>query len=200
MTPGRSQTLLVLILAAFVLPAVLVAASFFGREQAPAVAIGGPFRLMSQDGEILDSERLKGKPYGVFFGFTRCPEICPTTMMDMSALLNELGDKAKDFHLYFVSVDPERDTPAVLRDFLGSFEPKVTGLTGTPEEIAAIAKSFRVYYRKVPLEGGGYTMDHTAMVYLMDGEGRFAGVIPYQEDRAVSLKKLRFLLGFGPNG
>ncbi len=169
---------------------------YFASSPKPA-AIGGPFRLKSQTGEIVDSEALKGKPYAIFFGFTHCPEICPTTMTDMAALMAKLGDEAKDFRIFFVSVDPERDTPAVLRDYLASFEPHVVGLTGTPEEIAKVAKEFRVYYRKVPLDGGDYTMDHSAFVYLMGKDGRFVSVIGYQEKPDRALDKLRSLIQKG---
>ncbi len=156
--------------------------------------IGGPFRLKSQTGEIIDSAALKGRPYALFFGFTHCPEICPTTMMDMQRLIDKLGLPAKDFKVFFVSVDPERDTPEVLRSYLASFEPHVVGLTGTPEEIAAVAKEFRAYYKKVPTGGGDYTMDHTALVYLMDAKGAFENVLGYQEEEARALTKMRALL------
>jgi len=165
-----------------------------GREQP---AIGGPFRLKSQTGETVDSAALKGKPYAIFFGFTHCPEVCPTTMVDMAALIPKLGAQAKDFKVYFVSVDPERDTPEVLRNYLAAFEPHVIGLTGTPDEIAEVAKAFRVYYRKTPLEGGDYTMDHSAFVYLMGKDGRFVNVIGYQEKPDRALEKLKSLVEKG---
>lgn len=170
---------------------------FLGPATKRASAIGGPFRLMSQNGQVVDSAALKGKPYAIFFGFTHCPEICPTTMTDMSALLAKLGDEAKDFKVYFVSVDPERDTPKVLREYLASFEPHMVGLTGTPEEIAKVAKEFRVYYKKVPLDGGDYTMDHSAFVYLMGSDGKFVSVIGYQEKPDRALTKLKELIERG---
>jgi protein SCO1 len=157
--------------------------------------IGGPFRLQSQTGETIDSEQLKGKPYAIFFGFTHCPEVCPTTIVDMQRLFDQVGPAAKDFRVYFVSVDPERDTPAVLKDYLASFAPHIVGLTGAPEQIAAVAQAFRVYYRKIPTRDGDYTMDHSAIVYLMDANGRFVNMIAYQEPEASALSKLRALLG-----
>lgn len=166
-----------------------------GGPHAPA--IGGPFRLKSQTGEVVDSAALKGKPYAIFFGFTHCPEICPTTMVDMAALMAKLGDEAKGFKIYFVSVDPERDTPDVLRNYLSSFEPHVIGLTGAPDEIADIARKFRIYYRKVPLDGGDYTMDHSAFVYLMGKDGGFRNVIGYQEKPDRALEKLKTLIEKG---
>ena len=163
-------------------------------EQIGRPAVGGPFQLVSQDGAIFDSARLNGKPYALFFGYTQCPDVCPTTLTDMAELLAELGPVARDFRILFVTIDPERDTPQVLRDYLASFEPHVTGLTGSAQQIADVAKSFRVYYKKVPLAGGGYTMDHTAIVYLMNAKGEFAGALSYQEDHALALKKMRRLL------
>jgi protein SCO1/2 len=117
----------------------------------------------------------------IFFGFTRCPDICPTALFEMSEILGKLGADAGRVGVYFVSVDPERDTPAMLKDYLSSFDPHLHGLTGTPEAIASIMKAYRVYAKKVPLEGGDYTMDHSALVYLMDKEGRF--VAPFNMKR-----------------
>ncbi len=183
--------------AAAIAAAVLAGLLYFGAGGSQATVIGGPFRLKDQNGQIVDSATLKGKPYAIFFGFTHCPEICPTTMTDMAALMGKLGDEAKGFRIYFVSVDPERDTPDKLRNYLSSFEPHVVGLTGTPEEIAAVAKEFRVYYRKVPLDGGDYTMDHSAFVYLMGKDGGFRNVIGYQEKPDRALEKLKTLIERG---
>ena len=195
----RTLTRLALILwSAAALAAVALAGLLYFTEGGPqATAIGGPFRLKDQNGQIVDTVALKGKPYAIFFGFTHCPEICPTTMVDMAALMARLGPEAKDFRIYFVSVDPERDTPEVLRSYLASFEPNVVGLTGTPDEIAKVAKEFRAYYRKVPLDGGDYTMDHSAFVYLMGKDGGFRSVIGYQEKPDRALDKLKTLIEKG---
>ena len=195
----RTLTRLALILwSAAALAAVAFAGLFwFTSGGPPTPAIGGPFRLKSQTGEMIDSAALKGRSYAIFFGFTHCPEVCPTTMVDMAALMAKLGPAAKDFKIYFVSVDPERDTPEVLRNYLSSFEPHVVGLTGTPDEIAKVAKEFRVYYRKTPLDGGDYTMDHSAFVYLMGKDGGFRNVIGYQEKPDRALEKLKSLLEKG---
>lgn len=179
----------VVVLCTFVLVLQIVKS---GGDDKPL--IGGPFRLKSQTGEIVSSAALEGRPYAIFFGFTRCPEICPTTMMDMQRLLDRLGPEANDFRVYFVSVDPERDTPEVLRSFLSSFDPRIVGLTGTPVEIAGIAKAFGVYYRKTPLSGDDYTMDHSAFVYLMDARGTYADSLGYQENEDRALAKLSALL------
>jgi protein SCO1/2 len=138
-----------------------------------AAAIGGPFRLTDQDGRTVTEQDLNGHPSLVFFGFTHCPEICPTTLFDMSQVMRALGSDADRTHAVFITVDPERDTQAVLKDYLSSFDPHLSGLTGDLASITAVAKEYRVYFKKVPVDGGDYTMDHTAIVYLMDKEGRF---------------------------
>ncbi|MDH6233450.1 protein SCO1/2 [Mesorhizobium soli] len=165
------------------------------REQQMAlVDIGGPFKLTTQDGKPLSNEDLKGSPFAVFFGFTHCPEVCPTTLWEMSEALKALGDKADKLKVLFVSVDPERDTPEFMSSYLKSFDPRIIGLTGSQEAIASVGKAYRAYWKKVPTDGGDYTMDHTASVYLMDAEGRFSGVISYQEDPKVRLAKLERLV------
>lgn len=174
---------------------IVLAVALLRPREIDRQIVGGPFRLKSQTGQIIDGGALKGAPYAIFFGFTHCPEICPTTMMDMQRLIDRLGPQAKDFKVYFVSVDPERDTPEILRSYLGAFEPYMVGLTGSPDEIAAVAKTFRVYYRKVPTSDGDYTMDHSAVVYLMGADGKFVDFVGYQEPESRALAKLRALLG-----
>jgi protein SCO1/2 len=117
----------------------------------------------------------------IFFGFTHCPEICPTALFDISEVLNKLGPDATKENAVFVTVDPERDTPAVLKDYLSSFNPRLVGVGGDAEALAAVAKAYRVYYKKVPTKDGDYTMDHTAIVYLMDRNGQF--VAPFSLKR-----------------
>jgi protein SCO1/2 len=148
-----------------------------GRVSAPVAqqvaAIGGPFELVDQNGRTVTERDLKGRPFLVFFGFTRCPDICPTTLFEVSEIMRALGKDADRVGALFITVDPERDTPAALKDYLSSFDPHLSGLTGEPAAVAAVAKAYRVYFKKVPLDQGGYTMDHTAIVYLMDKDGRF---------------------------
>jgi protein SCO1/2 len=178
-------------LAAFSIVIFLIA----GRGPLPLTqpsAIGGPFRLVDQNGAVVTEEALKGKPSLVFFGFTHCPDICPTTLFDVSEVYKALGRDGDKVKAFFVSVDPERDTPAILKEYLSSFDPRLLGLTGDPASVAAIEKAYRVYSKKVPLDAGGYTMDHTALVYLMDKDGRF--VAPFNlkrkpEDAAAELKR-----------
>jgi protein SCO1/2 len=130
----------------------------------------------------------------MFFGYTFCPDVCPTTLFEMTGWLEKLGPDADNLGVYFVSVDPERDTQETLAEYLSAFDPRITGLTGTPEEVAEIVKGYRVYARKVPLDSGGYVMDHTATIYLIDSDGVFTGTIDYQEDSDTALKKLRRLV------
>jgi protein SCO1 len=153
-------------------------------------AIGGPFSLVNHRGERVTQETFKGKPTAYFFGLTHCLEVCPTTLFEMTPHLKELGPDVDRLNLVFVTVDPERDTPELLKTYLESFDPRIVALTGTPEEVGAAAKAFRISYRKVPIEGG-YTMDHTASVILTDGEGRFVTLIDYHEDAATALAKLK---------
>ena len=192
-------TRLVLILSAFLAGLVLCFAVVLlvtGRGPAPlanpTAAIGGPFRLTDQNGKTITDQDLKGHPSLVFFGFTHCPEICPTALADISQIIDTLGPDGSKVNALFVTVDPERDTPAVLKDYLSSFNPRLIGVGGDADALAAVAKEYRVYYKKVPLKDGDYTMDHTAIVYLMDKNGQF--VAPFSlkrrpEDAAAELRK-----------
>lgn len=134
--------------------------------------VGGSFALTDTNGETVTEASLEGEPSLVFFGYTHCPDVCPTTLADMSKMLDALG-KDKKAQGVFITVDPERDTSAVLKDYLSNFDPRIKGLTGSPEAIAAVEKAYRVYAKKVPIAGADYSMDHTAIIYLMDKSGRF---------------------------
>ena len=136
--------------------------------------VGGPFQLVDQEGRPVDESLLEGKWSLVFFGFTYCPDFCPTTLAALEATKQRLGDKAKDLQIVFISVDPARDTPQALKDYLSSdgFPEGVIGLTGTPEQVRAAADAYRAYYQKVG-EGEGYTMNHSLTVYLMGPDGTF---------------------------
>src|SRR5580700_13847 len=139
---------------------------------APA-AIGGPFQLTDQSGQTVTEKSLQGRPSLIFFGFTHCPDVCPTSLFEISEVLHAMGADADRVNAYFVTVDPERDTTAAMKDYLSSFDPHLKGLTGDPEVIAKVLSEYRVYSRKVPLKDGDYTMDHTALIYLMDRDGHF---------------------------
>lgn len=162
---------------------------------APLVQIGGDFRLASSKGGVVDSKDLRGKPYAVFFGFTHCPEVCPTTLFEMSNALGQLGDAAKDFRVFFITVDPERDTIDAMRDYIANFDPRMEALVPTIDQLPQITKDFRVFYQKVSTSDGSYTMDHTATVYLMDGDGHLAGTIAFGENPDMRTAKLKKLLG-----
>ena len=142
--------------------------------------VGGPFELVNQDGQPVDESILQGKWSVVFFGFTYCPDICPGTLQAVSVAEDELGARAQDLQVVFISVDPERDTPEQLKTYLSldAFPDDVIGLTGTPEQVAAAAKAYYVYYRKNG-EGPDYTVDHSTAAYLMDPQGRFNRVLAY---------------------
>jgi protein SCO1 len=158
---------------------------------APA-AIGGPFQLVDQSGATVTEKNLQGKPSIVFFGFTHCPDVCPTALFEMSEILRAMGKDADRVNAYFISVDPERDNKDAMKDYLSSFDPHLKGLTGDPEAVAKVLSAYRVYAKKVPLKDGDYTMDHTALTYLMDRDGKF--VAPFNlnrkpEEAAADLKK-----------
>jgi len=146
----------------------------------PPSLVGGPFQLVDQNGKPTTEAALKGQWNAVFFGFTYCPDVCPGTLQALAAASDQLGPKAKDLRIVFISVDPDRDQPQAVKDFLsGPTLPKtILGLTGTPEQTAAAAKAYRVYYKKAG-DGPDYSVDHSTAVYLMDPKGRFVKVIPY---------------------
>ncbi|MCA3598928.1 MAG: SCO family protein [Methylobacterium sp.] len=165
------------------------------REQGTGVAsIGGPFRLADHDGQIVTDVSLRGKPYALFFGFTHCPDVCPTSMLEITNDLDALGNAAKDFRVYFVTVDPARDTAALLKEYTGSFDRRIIGLVPKDEaELANMARLYRAIYRKVDTPSG-YTMDHTASIYLMDAKGQFFGTLDSKDTPAVRQAKLKRLL------
>ncbi len=156
-----------------------------------ASAVGGPFHLTDQDGKPISDDDLRGKPFLVFFGFTHCPDVCPTTLFDVSEVMRRLGPDADRTGALFITVDPERDTPATLKDYLSNFDPHLRGATGDPDAIAAVTKAYRVYYKKVPTDNGDYTMDHTAIVYLMDKNGHFVAPFSLRRTPDAAAAELR---------
>lgn len=161
-------------------------AALFWRIEAPTPGshtqadVGGPFKLVNQDGQTVDQSILEGRWSIVFFGFTYCPDICPATLQSVSAAQAQLGPRADQLQTVFISVDPERDTPEQLKTYLSldAFPDGVIGLTGSPEQVEQVAKSYYVYYRKSG-EGPDYTIDHSTAAYLMDPKGRFNRVLAY---------------------
>lgn len=158
----------------------LVAAAFAALVALTAVrppaqaSIGGPFELVAHTGQAVTDKDFLGRPLLVFFGYTHCPDICHTTLFEMSEILRALGPKAKIGAL-FVTVDPERDTPAVLKDYLSNFDPRIVGLSGAQGALEPMLRAYRIYAKKAPAAGGDYAVDHSSAVYLMDKNGRFAG-------------------------
>lgn len=165
-----------------------------GGPSRAAVDIGGPFALVNTEGETVTEADFAGTPRAMFFGFTHCPDVCPTTMFEAAGWLDALGERADELAMIFVTVDPERDTPDVLGEYVGAFDERIVGLTGERAAIDAVIEEYRIYARKVPLEDGGYTMDHSASVLLFDGNGEFHSFIKYGEEEDVALEKLRALL------
>ena len=162
------------------------------RHATAPAAIGGPFQLTDQTGQTITEKSMEGRPSLVFFGFTHCPDVCPTTLFEMSEVLKAMGTDGDRVNAYYISVDPERDTQAAMKEYLSSFDPRLKGLTGSPEAISKVLSEYRVYAKKVPLKDGDYTMDHTALIYLMDRDGKF--VAPFNinrkpEDAATDLKR-----------
>jgi protein SCO1/2 len=169
---------------------VLVYAVLPGRANLGSPEIGGSFAMIGQDGRTVTNADLAGRPYLVFFGYTHCPDFCPTALFDISAVFKELGPDKKVSAL-FVTVDPDRDTPDVLKNYLENFDSRIIGLTGDNQKIEAIAKAFRVYAKKVPGEKtGDYTVDHTGVVYLMDKRGKFVSAFNLQRPPQQSAREL----------
>ncbi len=196
-TTDAKSPRIVLLLGAFLagltlfLVAILVVSGLAPTPGRSTVAIGGPFHLVDQNGQPFTDQDMKGKPYLVFFGYTHCPDICPTTLFEMSQLMRKLGPDADRVGAVFITVDPERDTSAVMKDYMASFDPHLRGLTGAQPAIDQAIKDYRVYAKKVPLRGGDYTMDHTALVYLMDKDGRFVAPFDMQRTADTEAAELR---------
>jgi protein SCO1/2 len=153
-----------------------------GQTAAQASTVGGAFQMVDQTGAAVTDADVKGKPFLVFFGFTHCPDVCPTALYEITQALEALGPDAEKTQALFVTVDPERDTPEALKSYLSSFSPRIRGLTGSQAQVDAMVKAYRAYAKKQPLKDGDYTMDHTAIVYLMDKNGAF--VAPLNLKRA----------------
>jgi protein SCO1 len=182
-----------LLLAASTAVFAAIAGAIIAHAQAVG-SIGGSFELTDHNGKPFSSTALAGQPYAIFFGFTHCPDVCPTTLLEMSNNLQSLGPDGDRLKVVFVTVDPERDTPAHLRDYLSSFDPRIVGLTGSEPQIAAAAKGWNAFYNKIPEDDGAYTIAHSAYVYLMSRDNRLVGTLGFQESEAEQLAKLRKLL------
>lgn len=157
------------------------------------IKINSNFELLDQNNKKITKANLLGSPTVLFFGFTYCPDVCPTTLQSLSVLIDKLGKDNNKLKFYFVSVDPERDTPAVLKDYLSSFHPKINALTGKQKDLDVLIKSFSIYAKKVKLDSNNYTIDHTASLILIDKNTNFVGTITYEEKPLVALAKLKNL-------
>jgi len=162
-----------------------------GVTQMPMAAIGGPFTLTASNGKPFSSAQLNGKPAAVFFGFTHCPDVCPTTIARLTKLRRELGKGDDALSIVFISVDPERDTPAEVDTYMKLYDSPVIGLTGTPAQIEQVKKQFGIFSQKVEQPGGGYSVDHTATVILLDRNGQFSSTLSPEEGNQVALDKLK---------
>jgi protein SCO1/2 len=188
------QVRILILLAAFVTGALALTASVIllsPRDVTRPSSVGGPFQLVDQDGKMVTDKDFRGRPFLVFFGFTHCPDICPTTLFEVSEVFNRLGKDAEKVSAIFVTVDPERDTPEKLKLYLSSFHPRISALSGSEAQIEAIKKAYYVYAKRIPLDGGGYTMDHTSVVYLMDKEGKFVAPFNLKRDADAAANDLR---------
>ena len=161
------------------------------------VVIGGPFSMLSHDGTRVTHDDLIGRRSLVFFGFTYCPDICPTTLLQVAAWLEAMADEGRLIDAYFVTVDPERDTVERVADYVTYFSDRITGLVGTADELRQMADSYRLYYARIDLDDGSYTMDHTAAIYLMDAEGRFFDAITLTASFDEAVEKLTRLVEDG---
>jgi protein SCO1/2 len=182
--------------ALFVLGAVAVGGFSLrgGSERAAGAPLGGSFSLVDQRGEPVTEAIFRGKPSVTLFGFTHCPDVCPTGLMQMSRWAEELGPDADKLRFVFVTVDPERDTVEAMRDYVSAFSDSIVGVTGAPDDVHEMVKDYKIYSRKVPLEDGDYTMDHTASMILQDAKGNFVGTIDAAESSETGLAKLRRLV------
>jgi protein SCO1/2 len=167
-----------------------------GSETAfqPGKPLGGEFSLIDQRGEPVTEAIFRGKPSVTLFGFTHCPDVCPTGLMEMAKWAEELGPEAEKLSFVFVTVDPERDKPQVLSDYIEAFSPRIVGITGEPDAVNAMTKNYKIYSKKVPVEGGDYVMDHTASMILQDSNGNFVGTIATGEAHETGLAKLKKLV------
>jgi protein SCO1/2 len=165
-----------------------------GAPPVTAASIGGPFSLTDQNGNTVTEKSLLGHPTALFFGYTFCPDVCPTTLADLTLLMDKLGPDADKLKVYFVTVDPERDNQEAMGAYLRAFDPRFTGLTGSRAAIDQIIKDYRVFAQKVVADDGSYTMNHTATVYLLDRDAKFVSSIDYQEKPETALAKLKNLI------
>ena len=173
-----------------------LSALIFGQVQSADTMrrIGGPFTMTEMTGRPVTEADLRGRPTALFFGYMHCPAFCPVTLQVLTNVLGRMGANGDRLNVVFVTVDPERDSPEAMRAYLGSFDPRIRGFVGTQAQLAAMAAAYKVGYRRVPVDGGDYTMDHTVAVILADARGRFAGTVTSEDDEAAIQSRLEGLL------
>ena len=195
--PITTRRRLMLLAPAGVLAAGLVGVAAWSQlrpdPSAPVASIGGPFVLQDGNGHTITDRDFRGRWMLIYFGYTHCPDACPTALQDMATALDDLGDKRRDVAPIFITVDPERDTPAVMKDYVANFGSGITGLSGTPDAIAQAAREYRVYYAKHPT-ADGYDMDHSSIIYLMDPQGRFIANFTHETPPEGIAARLRALV------
>lgn len=181
--------------------AVAVAAAAFlafgprqGATTAGEAIYAKPFALVDQDNAAVTEASFLGKPSAWFYGFTHCPDVCPTALAEMSGVLEALGPDAGKVQVVFVSIDPERDTPAIMKDYVDYFDPRIIGLTGELDQVTAMAKDRYIFFAKAPMEGGGYLMEHQASVQLVTANGQFFGTLAAEESFDTRVAKVRRLI------
>ncbi|MEM5501024.1 MULTISPECIES: SCO family protein [Ahrensia] len=165
------------------------------QTQNSVEAYGVPFELVDGQGEKITQEAFIGQPSALFFGFTHCPEICPTTLYELNGWLETLGEDGENIEAFFITVDPERDTVEILNNYVSSVTDRVTAITGDPDKVRAMASGYGIYYKRQELEDGDYTMDHTASIFLLDSNGDFRSTIAWGENSETAIQKLRNLAG-----
>ncbi|MGE0612864.1 MAG: SCO family protein [Hyphomicrobiales bacterium] len=194
--------LFTIVVAAFAVGAILAGVWMLPRQGQPVVVqegtalVGGPFTLTDQTGRRVTEADFKGRYMLVTFGFTYCPDVCPTDLQVMAAAVEMLGEEGGKVTPVLITIDPERDTVAQMASYVGNFHPRLVGLTGTPEEIRAAARAYRVYYAKVKDESSsaGYTMDHSALTYLMGPDGKYLAHFPFGTKPEAMAAKIREFL------
>ncbi|PHP67808.1 hypothetical protein CSC94_07680 [Zhengella mangrovi] len=182
------------ILAAVVLATGVLGYTAYRTVNQNGGTFGGPFTLTDMYGNEITEKALRGQPVAIYFGFTHCPEVCPTTLYELNGWLSKLGPEGRNIKAFFFTVDPERDSPEMLKDYITNVTDRVVGISGDPAEIAKVIKDYKIYAKKVPTDDGkDYTMDHTASVLLLNANGGFEGTIAYGENPDTAMAKLRRL-------
>ena len=166
------------------------------QTQQAVQPLGAPFNLVDHEGKSITRDDLLGRHHAIFFGFTNCPDICPTTLLEVASWMKDLGQDGNKLDFYFFTVDPERDNPEVMKDYVTAFDPRITGVTGDPDEMSKTLSAYKIYSKKVDLgDGDGdYTMDHSAFVMMFKSDGSFKGTISFGENDEIALEKLRRLI------